>query len=107
VNLAWGIVDVRDVAKAHVAAITNARAQGRYIATSDTLSFLGIVDAVRHKVWDWFGLVLVGWLGFVGGRGGVMGGCAWGKWVGCPGGKGLRMVFIGWSFGQVVWSDMA
>lgn len=50
-NLAWGIVDVRDVAKAHVAAaITNAKAQGRYIATSDTLSFLGIVDTVRHKV---------------------------------------------------------
>lgn len=50
VNLAWGIVDVRDVASAHVAAITNPRAQGRYIATSDTLSFLGIVDTVRHKV---------------------------------------------------------
>lgn len=49
-NLAWGIVDVRDVAKAHVAAITNPKAQGRYIACSDTLSFLGIVDAVRHKV---------------------------------------------------------
>ena len=50
VNLAWGIVDVRDVASAHVAAITNPRAQGRYIATSDTLSFLGIVDTVRQKV---------------------------------------------------------
>ena len=46
VHLAWGIVDVRDVAKTHVAAITNPKAKGRYVCTSDTLSFLEIVNTV-------------------------------------------------------------
>lgn len=29
----WGVVDVRDVAKAHVAAVTNPKAKGRYDTT--------------------------------------------------------------------------
>ena len=50
VNLAWGVVDVRDVGAAHVAAVMNGKAEGRYLATSETLSFLEIVDCVRDKV---------------------------------------------------------
>ncbi|TFJ87079.1 hypothetical protein NSK_001413 [Nannochloropsis salina CCMP1776] len=50
VNLAWGVVDVRDVATLHVAALTNTQASGRYIATSATLSFQEIIDTVRAKI---------------------------------------------------------
>jgi len=50
VDLAWGMVDVRDVASVHVAALVNSKAQGRYIATSATLSFQQILDTVRGRI---------------------------------------------------------
>jgi len=50
VDLAWGMVDVRDVASVHVAALMNPKAQGRYICTSATLSFQEILDTVRGRI---------------------------------------------------------
>jgi nucleoside-diphosphate-sugar epimerase len=44
-----GVVDVRDVARAHIAAGFTPAAHGRYITHSETLSMLGIGKALRDK----------------------------------------------------------
>ena len=44
ISLAWGVVDVRDVAEAHVRAMENPAAHGRYICSAETLSMRAIVD---------------------------------------------------------------
>lgn len=48
--LRFGFVDVRDVAKAHVAAATNPKATGRYILTSASLSMLDMADLLRRAL---------------------------------------------------------
>jgi dihydroflavonol-4-reductase len=42
-NLTWGFVDVRDVADAHVRALDQPSAHGRYLCAGDTLSMRGLV----------------------------------------------------------------
>lgn len=44
-----GIVDVRDVADAHIAAGFNPKANGRYIISGGSLSLLEMGQALRHK----------------------------------------------------------
>ena len=49
-NLAWGIVDVRDVALAHVAAMDKPEARGRYICANETVTMR---ELVGHGVRAW------------------------------------------------------
>jgi len=48
-NLYFGFVDVRDVAKAHIAAITNTNVSGRHILVSETKSMMQLVDMIKEK----------------------------------------------------------
>jgi nucleoside-diphosphate-sugar epimerase len=48
-----GIVDVRDVAKAHLAAGTHSGASGRHILVADTLNFSEVADILRKKHGDY------------------------------------------------------
>ncbi|MBE0638743.1 MAG: aldehyde reductase [Bacteroidales bacterium] len=48
-DLYFGVVDVRDVAKAHILAATNANATGRHICVSTTLSLLEMAKILREK----------------------------------------------------------
>jgi len=48
-DLYFGVVDVRDVAEAHILAGTNSSASGRHILVADTLSFLEIATILRKK----------------------------------------------------------
>ncbi|PZT92256.1 MAG: diaminohydroxyphosphoribosylaminopyrimidine deaminase [Gordonia sp. (in: high G+C Gram-positive bacteria)] len=50
--LIFGVVDVRDVARAHIAAAFTSLASGRYIATADTLSLLEIGTILRQEFGD-------------------------------------------------------
>ncbi|HEX8233134.1 MAG TPA: aldehyde reductase [Caulobacteraceae bacterium] len=47
--LEWGFVDVRDVAEAHVRALTAPDAQGRYICAAETRSMRQVAEAVRRS----------------------------------------------------------
>lgn len=47
--LEMGVVDVRDVARAHIAAGFTPTAHGRYIANAETMSMLDIGKALREK----------------------------------------------------------
>src|SRR6185369_10207405 len=44
----WGIVDVRDVALAHVAAMETPEAHGRYICANETLTMRQLVAMMRE-----------------------------------------------------------
>ncbi len=44
----WGFVDVRDVAQAHVCAMTSDKAQGRYICAAETRTMAEVVDLLRQ-----------------------------------------------------------
>ncbi len=48
-GLTWGFVDVRDVAQAHVNALTATQAQGRYVCAGETRSMREIVDYLRNN----------------------------------------------------------
>jgi len=48
-NLAWGLVDVRDVARAHVLAFEKENAQGRYIVCNETKTMTEVVEHLRPK----------------------------------------------------------
>ena len=48
-SLTWGVVDVRDVAAAHVRALGTPSAHGRYLCAGDTLSMRGLVDLLRQN----------------------------------------------------------
>lgn len=48
-NLAWGLVDVRDVARAHVLAFENENSEGRYICCNETKTMTEVVDYLRPK----------------------------------------------------------
>jgi dihydroflavonol-4-reductase len=48
VDLAWTFVDVRDVARAHVAALERPAAHGRYLCANLTLSMRELVERVRR-----------------------------------------------------------
>jgi dihydroflavonol-4-reductase len=47
-SISWGFVDVRDVAHAHVLAMENEKAKGRYLCTSETLSMSEVVSILRE-----------------------------------------------------------
>jgi len=47
-DLSWGLVDVRDVAKAHVLAMENPNASGRYLCAGETFSMKQVVEVLRH-----------------------------------------------------------
>jgi dihydroflavonol-4-reductase len=49
-DLAWGFVDVRDVARAHVLALETQTASGRYICAGDTLTMRQTVAALRRAL---------------------------------------------------------
>ncbi len=48
-SLAWGFVDVRDVARAHVLAMETAAARGRYLCAGDTVDMRTIVQLLRDN----------------------------------------------------------
>ncbi len=50
--LCFGVVDVRDVAKAHVEAAIRPGAEGRYILCSDSRTFLEMGQALRQRLGD-------------------------------------------------------
>ncbi len=47
-SISWGFVDVRDVAHAHILAMENEKAKGRYLCTSETLSMREVVSILRE-----------------------------------------------------------
>lgn len=47
-NLTWGFVDVRDVAQAHIAALTADAANGRYLCTNATLTMREVVELLHQ-----------------------------------------------------------
>lgn len=51
VSLAWGITDVRDVARAHVLAMETPSARGRYLCAGDVLTMRDVVDLLRAHSW--------------------------------------------------------
>ena len=48
-DLTWGIVDVRDVAKAHVIAMTSPNAKGRYLCAADIISMRAAAEHLRNN----------------------------------------------------------
>lgn len=48
-SLAWGFVDVRDVAHAHVKALDASNANGRYLCSAETRSMREVVDLLRNN----------------------------------------------------------
>uniref|UniRef100_K3WG88 FYVE-type domain-containing protein n=1 Tax=Globisporangium ultimum (strain ATCC 200006 / CBS 805.95 / DAOM BR144) TaxID=431595 RepID=K3WG88_GLOUD len=49
VDLNWSMVDVRDCALAHIAALENSEARGRYICVNKTVWMKEIVDILSHN----------------------------------------------------------
>lgn len=49
-NLAWGFVDVRDVAHAHVLGLTAPGASGRYLCAAETLTLHELVALLRESI---------------------------------------------------------
>jgi dihydroflavonol-4-reductase len=56
INLAWGIVDVRDVARAHLRAIDSEQAGGRYICAEHVATLSEVVDILRENGYEDYGL---------------------------------------------------
>ena len=50
-NLTWGLVDVRDVALAHVLAMETVAAKGRYICAADTMAMRDVVALLNNHGW--------------------------------------------------------
>jgi len=50
VELSWCFVDVRDVARAHVLALENPQARGRYLCANLTLTMAELVERVRRTL---------------------------------------------------------
>jgi nucleoside-diphosphate-sugar epimerase len=46
-DLTFGFVDVRDVARAHIAALTSNQAEGRFILSNTSLSFLDFTALIK------------------------------------------------------------
>ncbi len=49
INLNWGFVDVRDVAAAHILAMENSTARGRYLCANESLTMKGVVESLNKK----------------------------------------------------------
>jgi dihydroflavonol-4-reductase len=50
-NLTWGFVDVRDVARAHVLAMTTPSAKGRYLCAGETIGMRAVVELLVEHGW--------------------------------------------------------
>lgn len=48
-NITWGMVDVRDVARAHQLALETPGASGRYLCAAETISMRDVVELLREK----------------------------------------------------------
>lgn len=46
-SVKWGLVDVRDVAKAHILAMTSKEASGRYLVSNETMTMTEVVEYLR------------------------------------------------------------
>lgn len=46
-NVTWGLVDVRDVAKAHILALETPEANGRYLVANETMTMTQVVNYLR------------------------------------------------------------
>ncbi len=55
-SLTWGIVDVRDVALAHILAMENPESSGRYLCANTTISMKKFVEFLRKEGYDNFKL---------------------------------------------------
>ncbi|MDX1439871.1 MAG: SDR family oxidoreductase [Rubricoccaceae bacterium] len=49
IDLTWGLVDVRDIARAHVLALETPKASGRYVCMAEALSIAEIVELLRSN----------------------------------------------------------
>jgi len=50
-NLTWGFVDVRDVAEAHLRALENEAAHGRYLTAGETVAMRDLVALLEEEGW--------------------------------------------------------
>ncbi len=55
-DLNWGFVDVRDVAKAHVLAMENDSASGRYLCSAEEMHMRGLVALLKSSGFDRYSL---------------------------------------------------
>lgn len=51
-NISWGVVDVRDVARAHLLALTTPAASGRYLCAHEVLPMGRLVELLRELGYD-------------------------------------------------------
>jgi dihydroflavonol-4-reductase len=65
-SLSWGFVDVRDVSHAHILAMENEKAKGRYLCTSETLSMAEVVSILREAGYSNYKLPKLRMMGPVG-----------------------------------------
>ena len=65
-SLSWGFVDVRDVAHAHILAMENEKAKGRYLCTSETLGMSKVVSILREAGYSNYKLPKMKMTGMVG-----------------------------------------
>ena len=56
ISMAWGFVDVRDVAEAHLRAMETPLAHGRYLCAGEVLSMRSLVMLLRESGYDGFRL---------------------------------------------------
>jgi dihydroflavonol-4-reductase len=59
-NLTWGFVDVRDVARAHVLAMETANAAGRHVCAGETIAMRSLVEMLRSTGWGGYKLPKLG-----------------------------------------------
>lgn len=65
-TISWGFVDVRDVAHAHILAMENEKAKGRYLCTSETLSMGVVVSILREAGYSNYKLPKIKMTGMIG-----------------------------------------
>lgn len=51
-SMAWGFVDVRDVASAHILAMRNPQARGRYLCANETIPMREVVKFMKQEGFD-------------------------------------------------------
>lgn len=59
-RLVWGLVDVRDVARAHIEAMERPQAKGRHICAAGTISMRDAVQLLREKGYQDYALPTLG-----------------------------------------------
>ncbi|ORU92697.1 MAG: epimerase [Cycloclasticus sp. symbiont of Bathymodiolus heckerae] len=65
-NMSWGFVDVRDIAKAHVLAMESDDANGRYVCTSEVLSMQQAVNILLENGYSHYKAPSLKLSGFIG-----------------------------------------